>query len=101
VLKLYPVRRRFLCRHCSGLVYASKSEQPWRQAYRRANKLRQRLGVTAMGVVEKPKTMRMRTYKHLLDAALEAEIQATEAGTARLLRLVAWIDRRRNIQFTL
>jgi hypothetical protein len=46
VLKLYLSQRRFLCRHCKGLVYTSKYERPWRQAFRRVNKLRQRLGVT-------------------------------------------------------
>ena len=42
-------------------------------------------------------------YERLLEATLQAETKATEAGTARLLRLVAWIEkrRRRNIQFTL
>jgi hypothetical protein len=32
---------------------------------------------------------------------LLADTQATEAGTARLLRLVTWIESRRKPQFTL
>jgi hypothetical protein len=99
--KLYLVRRRFLCRRCSGLVYASKTGQPWQHAFRRANRLRQRLGITAAGAPDKPKEMRMRAYERLLDAALKAEIQATEAGTARLRRLIAWIENRHKPPFTL
>jgi hypothetical protein len=99
--KLYLVRRRFLCRHCSGLVYASKSEQPWRQAFRRANKLRQRLGVTGRGAPEKPKDMPVSVYARLLDAMLRAEIQAAEASTARLQQLAAWAEGRHKLPFTL
>jgi hypothetical protein len=95
VLKLYLAQRRFLCRHCRGLVYASKSEQPWRLASRRVNKLRQRLGVTGMDVPEKPKGMPVSVYARLLDATLRAEIQATEASTARLQQLAAWAEGRR------
>jgi hypothetical protein len=41
-------------------------------------------------------------YARLLDATLQAEMQATEANTARLLQLVAQIERRhRKPQFTL
>ena len=50
-------RLQFLCRHCTGLVYTSKYERPWRRASRRASKLRQRLGITGLGVPEKPKDM--------------------------------------------
>jgi hypothetical protein len=95
VLKLYLSQRRFLCRHCRGLVYTSKYERPWRRAFRRVNRLRQRLGPARMGAPEKPKDMLVRTYEHLLDATLRAEIQATEASTARLQQLVAWVESRR------
>jgi hypothetical protein len=40
-------------------------------------------------------------YERLLEATLQAEIQAAETGTARLLQLVEWIDRKRKPQFTL
>jgi hypothetical protein len=39
----------FLCRSCSRISYASQHEQPWQRASRRANKLRQRLGITGLG----------------------------------------------------
>jgi hypothetical protein len=47
--------------------------------------------------------MPVHTYARLLEKLLLADTQASEASTARLLRLVAWIEkrRRRNIQFTL
>jgi hypothetical protein len=95
VRKLYLSRGRFLCRHCSQLVYASKYEQhPWQRAFRRAAKLRQRLGITGAGVPGKPKYMPVSDYERLLEAILQAEAQATEAGTARLLQLIAWLKPR-------
>jgi hypothetical protein len=79
------------------LVYASKyyEHRPWQRAFRRAAKLRRRLGITGMGAPEKPKEMRMRTYARLLEETLEAETQATEAGTARLQELAAGTGNRR------
>jgi hypothetical protein len=104
--KLYHTRQRFLCRQCSKLVYASKYEQqPWQQARRRANKLWRRLGNAGLGVAGKtpgnPEGMLAPAHEHLLEAALQAETQATEAGTARLLQLIERLERRRRIQFTL
>ena len=69
-------------------LYLSRVLAP-RLQFRRASKLRQRLGITGLGVPEKPKDMPVPVYARLLDATLRAEIQATEAGTHRLLRLVA------------
>jgi hypothetical protein len=64
VIKLHPSRRYFLCRHCNQLSYASQYEQPWERALRRANKLKQRLGID-VGINEplpdKPKGMWART----------------------------------------
>jgi len=102
VIKLYLSRRRFLCRHCSQLVYASPYEQPWQRAFRRANKLWQRLGIAGTAVPEKPKGMPVSTYARLLEAALRAETLATEACTDRLQQLAARIgNRSRKPLFTL
>ena len=105
VFKLYLSRGRFLCRHCSRLVYASKYEkQSWQRASRRADKLRRRLGIAGASVPGKPHSMLVPVYERLLEATLQAEIQAAEAGTARLLQLATGIGsrrRRKSPQFTL
>jgi hypothetical protein len=87
VAKLYVSKCYFLCRHCNRLVYASKYEQPWQRARRRANKLWQRLGIDsgiAGALPEKRKDMSARTYERLLEKTLEAEILADEACLKRL-----------------
>jgi hypothetical protein len=75
VFKLYLSRGRFLCRLCSQLVYASKYEQPWQRASRRADKLRRRLGIVGAVVPEKPKGMLAPVYERLLEKTLQAEMQ--------------------------
>jgi hypothetical protein len=95
VLKLYFSRGRFLCRRCGQVVYAAKYERLWQRTHRRANKLRQRLGITALGAADRPKGMLVRTYARLLEAALAAEIRETEAGTKRILQLAGRIQRRK------
>jgi len=45
--------------------------------------------------------MSVLAYAQLLEAMLQAELQATEAGTARLLQLATRIGSRRKPQFTL
>ena len=90
ITKLYLSRRYFLCRHCNQLAYACQYEQPWQRAFRRASKLKQRLGID-VGIAEpfpdKPKDMWTRTYGCLLDEVLEAEILAYEAQANMLKRL--------------
>jgi hypothetical protein len=49
--KLHLSRRYFLCRQCNQLAYASQFEQPWQRALRRANRLKQRLGID-IGIAE-------------------------------------------------
>ena len=64
VAKLYVSKCYFLCRHCNRLAYASQYEPPWLRARRRANKLRQRLGIDsgiAGALPEKRKGMSVRT----------------------------------------
>jgi hypothetical protein len=90
ISKLYLSRRYFLCRHCLQLAYACQYEQPWQRAFRRASKLKKRLGID-VGIAEpfpdKPKGMWTRTYGCLLDEMLEAEILAYEAQANMLKRL--------------
>jgi hypothetical protein len=95
VIKLHLVRRYFLCRHCNRLTYESQYEQPWERALRRANKLKQRLGID-VGINEpfpdKPKGMWARTYGCLLDEILQAEILAHEAQSSMFKRLLAQVE---------
>jgi hypothetical protein len=82
-------RHRFLCRHCSGLVYVGPFESRRQRTLRRANRLWRHLagaeGAAEAGAAE---------VAQLLAEALQAETQATEAQTAQLQRLIAWLDNR-------
>jgi hypothetical protein len=90
ITKLHLSRRYFLCRRCNKLAYQSQYEQAWQRALRRANKLKQRLGIdVGIGepLPEKPKGMWARTFDHLLAEMLEAEILAYEAQANMFKRL--------------
>jgi hypothetical protein len=93
--KLHLSHRYFLCRHCNKLAYASQYERPWQRALRRANKLKQGLGID-VGIdepyPEKPRGMWARTYGRLLDELLQAEIVANEAQAKRFQQLLAQVD---------
>jgi hypothetical protein len=84
-------RYRFLCRHCGGLVYAGTLVRAGQRALRRANKLWQRLA----GAEEAAEAAQ------LIAEALQAETRAAEVHTAQLQRLIAWLDNRRDPEFTL
>ena len=95
ITKLHLSRRYFLCRHCNQLAYASQFERPWQRALRRANKLKQRLGIgvgIAEPVPDKPEGMSVRTYGRLLDEILQAEIRVNEAQANRIKRLLEQVD---------
>jgi hypothetical protein len=89
VNKLHLSRSYFLCRRCNQLAYASQYEQPWQRALRRANKLKQRLGidVDAEPFPHKPKGMWVRTFGYRLNEIQQAEILANEAQVNKLKRL--------------
>ena len=95
ITKLHLSRRYFLCRHCNQLAYASQFERPWQRALRRANKLKQRLGIgvgIAEPVPDKPKGMSVRNYGRLLDEILQAEIRVNEAQANRINGLLEQVD---------
>jgi hypothetical protein len=95
ITKLHLSHRYFVCRKCNHLAYACQYENSWQRAARRANKLKQRLGID-VGIAEpfpaKPKGMWARTYGCLLDEILQAETVANEAQANRFQRLVAQLD---------
>jgi hypothetical protein len=76
------VRARKTVRRCNKFARRSQYEQAWQRALRRANELKQRLGID-VGIgepfPEKPKGMWARTFDYLLAEMLEAEILAYEA----------------------
>jgi hypothetical protein len=91
ITKLHLSHRYFLCRYCNKLAYQSQYEQPWKRALRRANKLKQRLGIDVeIGdpFPDKPKGMWTRTYSCFLEEILEAELLAYEAQANLFKRLV-------------
>jgi hypothetical protein len=91
ITKLHLSHRYFLCRYCNKLAYQSQYEQPWKRALRRANKLKQRLGIDVeIGdpFPEKPTGMWIRTFDHLLNQMLQVEILANEAKADMFKRLV-------------
>lgn len=67
----------FLCRKCHNLAYRSQSESHADRCYRRANKLRARLGGEpgALSLLPKPKWMRWATYDRM-----EQEIRVLETS---------------------
>ena len=90
ITKLHLSHRYFLCRYCNKLAYQSQYEQPWKRALRRANKLKQRLGIDVEigdSFPDKPKGMWTRTYASLLDEILWAEILTNEAQSNMFKRL--------------
>ena len=93
--KLFLAHRLFLCRHCNQIAYASQYEQPWQRAFRRANKLRQRLHIAGIAapLPRIPRGMSADTYARRLEELLQAETLATEACADRLQWFVDRIEK--------
>jgi hypothetical protein len=68
-------RRRFLCRLCHKLAYASQCETRSDRLLRRANKIRRRLsGEAGMNsFTPKPKRMRLATFERMIEEINELE----------------------------
>ena len=79
VAVLYGAGVRFLCRHCYDLAYSSQNEDLISRMYRKARKIRQRLGASSdlsEPVWEKPKGMHWKTYERLLQEEEQASYTA-------------------------
>ena len=84
----------FLCRKCHGLAYRSQAETYSDRCFRRANKLRERLGGEP-GVdqyMPKPKWMRWATFEGITHEVRELENAGLMAAVARYpsLRDMVW-----------
>ena len=91
VVKLYCAGRYYLCRHCHRLTYASRKEDRYDLALRKANKVRRRLGGeprTSSTWPTRPKGMWHRTYSRLSKSISDAENTADERLALLAARLL-------------
>lgn len=84
VAKLYG-GTAFWCRQCHGLAYRSQAETYEDRCFRRANKLRQRIGCEpgAVHLLIKPKWMRWPTFDGIAHEVRELENAGLMAAVAR------------------
>lgn len=87
--KLYRANRRFLCRHCCQITYASQCEDRLMRLRRKARKaLRHLDGDTSDWIsVQRPKGMWHRTFDRLQRQAFELEMDAEALFDARLAHI--------------
>ncbi len=81
----------FLCRHCSRLPYASQCETALDRGYRKARKIRTRLGAShnmMESIWRKPKGMHWRTFQRLREQEAAAHLSVLESMGATLDRLM-------------
>ena len=100
VTKLYGAGDYFLCRHCYRLAYASQRENGSDRAFRRANKVRARLGgdaSMASSFPERPKGMHLKTFSRLQSELSRAELQGFTILVERLGVTPPWLDRARKV----
>jgi hypothetical protein len=89
VAVLHAAGKWFLCRHCYDLGYETQREDKTYRAFRRAQKIRERLGGSANmteSFPEKPKGMHRRTYERLFWEHHEAELE-------QLASMREWLDK--------
>jgi hypothetical protein len=97
VSKLYGADVYFLCRCCHDLAYPSQRESSLDGMFRRADKIRTRLGEKSerWTIPGRPRGMHRSTYDRLLSALLEADMVANEAFDKRVEQLEQMEERRR------
>ncbi|SRR6266581_1688587 len=93
VALLYSHGKWFRCRHCCQLPYSSQCETALDRAYRKARKIRTRLGVsgnlnTPIHTWHKPKGMHWRTFERLCGQEREAHTVVLEHLALGLERLL-------------
>lgn len=82
----------FMCRHCTGLLYASQAETANWRANLQAWKLRSRLGIkagdmTQAGYIERPKGKHRKTHERDIDRLSRLERKAWSYPIALLAKL--------------
>lgn len=77
--------RRFACRHCQRVSYASQSEDALDRLWRKQGKIEARLGENRT----RPKGMRRHTHAELREAWFELEVRREEWLGALLERLMS------------
>lgn len=82
----------FMCRHCTGLLYASQAETANWRANRQAWKLRSRLGIkagdmTQAGYIERPKGKHRKTHERDINRLDRLERKAWRYPIALLAKL--------------
>lgn len=85
--KLFLRWRRFACRHCQQVSYASQSEDDMGRAWRAQYKLEAKLGENG----RRPKGMRWATYERIFDGIEKCEAAKDQALSAYIAKLKAWI----------
>ena len=96
VTKMYLSGRRFLCRRCCQLTYASQCESYLWRLRRRAWKSARRIGGDGLNgpIVPRPKGMWRRTHKQLLDEAIKWECRAEDEFELQGKKLMDRIDKK-------
>ena len=86
----------FACRHCQRLAYKSQNQTPSDRAFRRANKLRARLGWVPgviHGAGDKPKGMHWQTFWRMRASHDAHAMQALGGMTAQMDKAMARLHR--------
>jgi len=86
----------FRCRRCHNLAYRSQNESDHARLFRKARKLRRRIGADedlTRPILFKPKGMHQKTFDRLRMEADYAEHQANEASMLHLARIMKMIGR--------
>jgi len=89
VAKLYLRSKRFACRHCHRMSYASQSNDICGRTWGKQRKLEARLGANW----QRPKHMHHKTYARLLAAILTCEQARDDWLAGAMVRLMGGLER--------
>jgi len=87
---VYGHGKRFLCRHCYGLPYASQGEDYLARMIRKARKIRERLDADMsldFPLFDKPKGMHWKTFKNLTEIEKHTHNRLSEKFNEKMAML--------------